>query len=570
MRLIVIRDARDDGTGAKASFLRYALSTAPLADVVAAGLDHLWCCRRNDDPAGWTGRTGAAESRWAIPRNWQGDLATDPGPATFYADSLDSGSLGPMGRTHPWSIISNGRYATQINFPLLGRILADTKADVVAVTAAPDLLACREWVRLTRDNELVGYRRLYADSTAPTPVPADWPHHLLVRREAVDRVCGAGLLSRFDSLVAECRAQGLNVQAVGVAGSAVDLESEDGILTLCRMVLNHSPGSSLSRRLLSGWRTPHGGGDSEVSPQARLIGPVLLGKGVTVEAHAVVAGPSVLCNHSTVRRDAIVDSSIVGADASVEPNQVIRDGIIAATKPSRPPGRATAGWAGGSRPEHLCSRQESIFRLWPRLSYARCIKRIADLAAAVVVLVLFAPVIPFLALAIKINSPGPVFFRDKRQGLHGKLFDCVKFRTMRVGSDKMQEKLRFVSEVDGPQFKMADDPRITTVGWFLRETYLDEIPQFLNVLRGQMSVVGPRPSPESENTLCPSWRDARLSVRPGITGLWQVCRTRERGKDFQEWIHYDTQYVREFSPRLDLWICWRTFRRMVENFVSQF
>jgi lipopolysaccharide/colanic/teichoic acid biosynthesis glycosyltransferase len=150
------------------------------------------------------------------------------------------------------------------------------------------------------------------------------------------------------------------------------------------------------------------------------------------------------------------------------------------------------------------------------------------------------------------------------------MFNCIKFRTMRQGADQMQEKLRFVCEVDGPQFKMADDPRITAVGRFLRETYLDEIPQFYNVLCGQMSVVGPRPSPEFENTLCPSWRDARLSVRPGITGLWQVCRTRAAHKDFQEWIHYDTKYVRDLSPGLDLWICWRTFRRMVANFVDQF
>jgi len=184
--------------------------------------------------------------------------------------------------------------------------------------------------------------------------------------------------------------------------------------------------------------------------------------------------------------------------------------------------------------------------------------------------VLFLPVLPLLALAVKISSPGPVFFRHRRQGLHGEAFDCIKFRTMRAGADQIQDKLRFVCEVDGPQFKMADDPRITSVGRFLRETYLDEIPQFFNVLRGQMSVVGPRPSPESENTLCAFWRDARLSVRPGITGLWQVCRTRESMKDFQEWIHYDTCYVRELSARLDLWICWRTFRRMVQNFISQF
>jgi lipopolysaccharide/colanic/teichoic acid biosynthesis glycosyltransferase len=159
---------------------------------------------------------------------------------------------------------------------------------------------------------------------------------------------------------------------------------------------------------------------------------------------------------------------------------------------------------------------------------------------------------------------------DKRQGLNGKEFNCLKFRTMVTGAHKIQEKLRVVSQVDGPQFKMADDPRISTFGWFLRETYIDEIPQFLNVLLGQMSVVGPRPSPESENTLCPFWRDARLSVRPGITGLWQVHRTRQPMRDFQEWIHYDIEYVRNLSLRMDLWICWQTAKKLFENFISQF
>ena len=178
--------------------------------------------------------------------------------------------------------------------------------------------------------------------------------------------------------------------------------------------------------------------------------------------------------------------------------------------------------------------------------------------------------LPFIALAIKLNSPGPVFFKHNRQGRHGEEFHCLKFRTMTVGADKIQEKLRIISEVDGPQFKMADDPRLNAVGEFLRETYIDEIPQFLNVLLGQMSVVGPRPSPESENTLCPTWRDARLSVRPGITGLWQVRRTREPMKDFQEWIYYDTKYVRELSMCMDLQICWQTFKKMVNNFINQF
>jgi lipopolysaccharide/colanic/teichoic acid biosynthesis glycosyltransferase len=210
------------------------------------------------------------------------------------------------------------------------------------------------------------------------------------------------------------------------------------------------------------------------------------------------------------------------------------------------------------------------FRSWPRLSYARCMKRIADIIGSLAVLTLFAPLFPVIALAIKITSPGPVFFKDKRQGLHGKEFNCLKFRTMVVGADRIQRRLRVASQVDGPQFKIQNDPRINAVGRFLRDTFIDEIPQFLNVLLGHMSVVGPRPSPESENTLCPSWRDARLSVRPGVTGLWQVCRTRRSGRDFQEWIYYDTKYVKDLSLRMDLGICWQTVRKLITNFLDQF
>ena len=101
-------------------------------------------------------------------------------------------------------------------------------------------------------------------------------------------------------------------------------------------------------------------------------------------------------------------------------------------------------------------------------------------------------------------------------------------------------------------------PRLLGVGKFIRKTYVDELPQFFNVLLGQMSIVGPRPSPHRENQYCPPWREARLSVRPGITGLWQVRRTRRRGMDFQEWIKYDIEYVENMSWRLDLAIIWET------------
>jgi lipopolysaccharide/colanic/teichoic acid biosynthesis glycosyltransferase len=129
---------------------------------------------------------------------------------------------------------------------------------------------------------------------------------------------------------------------------------------------------------------------------------------------------------------------------------------------------------------------------------------------------------------------------------------------MRTEADDVKRGLQRANEADGPQFYMRDDPRVTRVGRILRKLQIDELPQFLNVLVGHMSVVGPRPSPHAENQCCPAWREARLSVRPGVTGLWQVRRTRAQGLDFQEWIRYDLEYVARASWRLDLEILVRT------------
>ncbi len=573
MQLIVVREARRDEAAIEAGLLRYALCAAPLADVIRAGLCLVERCpaRSGLGLREQIDGTGPGDSWWAVPQSWQTDLSARLGRMIYHNESgnLDLGAFRDC--RSPWILVSNGRFVTHLNCRLLGQVLRDTRADAVAVTASPDLLACREVVRLTQDNEVVGYRRSYADSVSPAPVPADWPHHLFVRREAVESALGGGLLAPFDTVVERCRTRGLDLEGTAVAGSVLDLESEGGILALCELVLGQavSPDDE-SMRPVGEESVRSGGSGCQISPQARLVGPVLLGKRVTVEPGAVVVGPSVLCDDSLVRRGALIDASILGVKAEIGPQGVLRHSVAMTPPRSRAQDRVVAAWTNWPLQEHPGDREDHAFRTWPRFSYAGCFKRAADAAVAALVLVLFAPVIPFVALAVKMASPGPAFFRDRRQGLRGRPFDCIKFRTMRVGSDKIQEKLRFVSEVDGPQFKMTDDPRITTVGHFLRETYLDEIPQFFNVLCGQMSVVGPRPSPESENTLCPSWRDARLSVRPGITGLWQVCRTREPLKDFQEWIHYDTQYVRELSPRLDLWICWRTFMRMVGSFIRQF
>ncbi len=185
-------------------------------------------------------------------------------------------------------------------------------------------------------------------------------------------------------------------------------------------------------------------------------------------------------------------------------------------------------------------------------------KRLFDIAFSITALVLTAPLFPIAMLAVWLEDGRPFFFVHKRQSQGGRDFGCIKFRVMRRDAEELKESLRDENQSDGPQFYLPEDPRLLKVGRILRRWNVDELPQFFNVLRGDMSIVGPRPSPDNENQYCPTWREARLSVRPGVTGLWQVCRTRQPHVDFQEWVRYDLEYIRRRSWWFDLWIIIRT------------
>lgn len=185
-------------------------------------------------------------------------------------------------------------------------------------------------------------------------------------------------------------------------------------------------------------------------------------------------------------------------------------------------------------------------------------KRFIDVMVSLVILLILVPLLIPVSLAVALTSGLPIFFGHERQTRGGKNFKCWKFRTMMRNAESMVLDLQNDNMADGPQVFIRNDPRITRFGRFLRRYHIDELPQFWNVLRGDMSLVGPRPSPENENQFCPAWRDARLSIRPGITGLWQVERTRQPGLDFQEWIKYDIEYVNKANLLLDLKIITKT------------
>lgn len=180
----------------------------------------------------------------------------------------------------------------------------------------------------------------------------------------------------------------------------------------------------------------------------------------------------------------------------------------------------------------------------------RAVKRAFDLLIASTLVVLLSPVFAVVAIAVKLTSPGPVFYRSQRVGRNGTEFGFLKFRTMRTGADKEKAALASLNEKRGPVFKMKNDPRITPFGAFLRRTSLDELPQLLHVISGRMSLVGPRPPLPAEVAKYSAREAQRLLVRPGLTCIWQVSGRSDI--EFDQWVDMDLEYVRTWSPWLDL------------------
>jgi exopolysaccharide biosynthesis polyprenyl glycosylphosphotransferase len=193
----------------------------------------------------------------------------------------------------------------------------------------------------------------------------------------------------------------------------------------------------------------------------------------------------------------------------------------------------------------------------PSLSRANAlVKRIFDLVVCIPLIVLLLPIMTLIALAIKLNSPGPALFVQTRVGLTGRLFPALKFRSMVVGAESMVALLQDRNEASGPLFKIKDDPRRTLTGRFLRRTSMDELPQLFNVLRGEMSLVGPRPPLPSEVAQYEDWQKQRLAARPGLTGLWQVSG--RSNLTFDEQALLDIYYLEHWSLLLDIKILLRT------------
>ncbi len=393
-------------------------------------------------------------------------------------------------------------------------------------------------------------------------------------------VMQAGLMpdEPFESLVELRRllsAHGTLCQDLPFRSAVVDLTHEQAFLLVHEKTIEEA----VARTAASGYRRCAEGvlvaTDARIDPEARLIPPVVVQGGACVEAGANVIGPTVIGARTRVGRDAIVAQSVIWPDAEIPAGRTVQARVSSRVCDDD---AETDAWERAvlSLPHLMPSADRGteigeMTGMGPGGFSRRAqlaLKRLTDLVASGLSLIVLSPLLLIVAVLIKLDSPGPVFFVHRRERRGGEEFPCLKFRTMTADAHHMQRALYQRSEVDGPQFKIRQDPRVTHVGRWLRATNIDELPQLINVVLGHMSLVGPRPSPFRENQICVPWRRARLSVRPGVTGLWQICRDGAAGGGFHQWIYYDILYVRHFSYWLDVKILLATvlslaFRRTV-------
>jgi lipopolysaccharide/colanic/teichoic acid biosynthesis glycosyltransferase len=394
-----------------------------------------------------------------------------------------------------------------------------------------------EWVDVDDHGDVTRIQRFYDEVT--------WSHSSGVIASLVpvpSLLTARGL--QFDSL-GELRAtlssRGVPARDVSAEARAFDLTHEHELLTMTERVVRAAHAETSG----SGGRIGRG---ATVHESARLLGPVIVQDGAHVREHATVIGPSIIGAGATIGANALVVQCVVQPETDIAESSVVRQRVVTGVSSVE-----AAGLLGTSYDPLRIRAFPSDLRDDPvRRQYYPTVKLVVESAIAVVALIVLLPLLALVALLIKLESRGPVLFGDKREAKGGKDFNCLKFRTMVQGADSMQRELLAKNELDGPQFKLDKDPRVTRVGRWIRPCSIDELPQLINVALGQMSLVGPRPSPFRENQTCVPWREGRLSVRPGITGLWQVCR-HDRGEgDFHQWIYYDLLYVQHMSARVDI------------------
>jgi lipopolysaccharide/colanic/teichoic acid biosynthesis glycosyltransferase/NDP-sugar pyrophosphorylase family protein len=397
----------------------------------------------------------------------------------------------------------------------------------------------------------------------------------LFERTAIERIPSGAYYDLKEQFVPGLLKAGQSVMTFPLRGYLRELNTAEDYLQVHFDFCNGRTGSArVGEELADGiWVQ----GQVDMPPDVVVVGPVVLGPGVQVGSGARLIGPLVVGRGTSIgegvhlRETVVGEDVVIGQRARVErsiladglhvgDSAVIRDSLATA----QPLSVGDLNFVGRDLRISMASLPfERYIGLGMRRQSYGAFKRAFDIAFGLLALVLALPVMAIVAVAILLNSGRPILFRQKRCGKDGTPFFMLKFRSMRVDAEQLRQELKIRNEMDGPVFKIANDPRFTRVGRFLRKYSLDELPQLWNVLAGDMSIVGPRPLQDVEMRVCPSWREARMRVKPGLTGLWQVS-SREKGR-FQDWIQHDLRYVRSQSFSLDFKIILRTIMALAKG-----
>jgi len=361
-----------------------------------------------------------------------------------------------------------------------------------------------------------------------------------------------GSLSEFRQALAEAGVPGVDILP---SHGYVDLTQEANLLCLMERFLVQKKTWTFPYTRSGMGRDVLVGTHCDIHRTVRMMGPVIVQNGVRIEADTTIIGPAVVGENACIQRGATIAQCLVMQDITVPAGTTTRHRVITSDSLScflkNEDSALTEVQRYSIGPGLLVGNIGNLSTHGGRRVYP-VVKRVADVVLSGLGLVFLLPFLIFIAILVKVTSKGPILFGHERECRGGRIFRCWKFRTMVKDAHARQRKLYSRNQMDGPQFKLDDDPRIMRLGKWLRKTNIDELPQLINVLLGQMSLIGPRPSPFRENQICVPWRKARLSVRPGITGLWQVCRHDRSEGDFHQWIYYDMLYVRYMSLGLDI------------------
>ncbi len=496
-------------------------------------------------------------------------METKPrGPAgilTDVADLLDG---------QPFLVVNSSLYLGEIDLDGMIGFHAARKA---VITSGIRRIARRrppiESVRVSHEGRIDDIHIIHHSSDKRSPWVSSGIY--VFSPKVLEFIDSKGYFDIKEQLLPALKAAGQPVYAYEIKGYHKSINSLNDYIGIHRDLLDMPDTSTIANKKEIGEKIWVGDG-VDISPDAYMMGPVIIGDRCTIAGGAQIVGPavigddckissgsivreSILWNGVILQKRARVDYCIAGENLVVLEDERLKNAVLTENLST---GDINIIPRDYYRPTVIPNGNQTHFVTSARYGLFNMIKRAMDIFVSLIGLFFSLPLFFLIAVAIKADSSGPVFFKQKRCGKNGKEFTMIKFRTMVQDAPGLQNKLSANKDVDGPVFKMKSDPRITRIGRILRKTSLDELPQLFNVLKGEMSLVGPRPLVMSEMKCSPNWREVRLKVKPGITGLWQIQGRSEA--PFHDWIRYDIYYVKHQSIFLDLKILIKTIKVVVK------